>query len=578
MRRVLIIGMDGATYDLIRPWVAEGKLPNLGRLLDRSASGPLHSTVPPMTFPAWNAFMTGKNPGKHGVYDFTERKPGSFEIQIVNAKHRRAKTIWQILSEAGKRVGVVGVPVSYPPDPINGVMISGFDAPVNDASAMYPPELYEELKYNIGGYIISADFVSELTRGRVDEAISAMEMVIERKGMAAQYLLRKEKWDCFMIMFGETDAVVHYYWRFHDPKSPHYEPSRAVSFDPVFRVYKKVDESIGKILALINDETQILVMSDHGTGGGGDKVVHVNRWLEEHSHLVYLASSEKGGIRGIKRKVKDFVFGPFLDDAKSWARAFLPKWVINQLRFSEKRGYGNKIEAMLRFSAIDWLRTKAFSEETPYYPTIWINVKGREPQGIVEPGAEYEAVRNDIIDKLYAWRDPETGERVVKKVYRREEIYHGEYVYKAADLLISWNLDRGYSYLSRPSFKSKTGEAIERVGRRELLNSKFMINRSGSHRDLGVLAAAGPDVRIGASVNGAEITDLAPTLLYVMGLPIPDDMDGRVLLELFSEEYVESHPLRHQKGEEGSQGGEYSYSDEDTERVSERLRGLGYME
>ena len=159
MRRLLIIGLDGATFDLIRPWAEDGKLPNLKGLLDKGSYGSLASTIPPMTFPSWNTFMTGMNPGKHGIYDFTERKRGTFEIQLINSLHRRCKTIWKVLSDAGKRVGVVGLPVCYPPEPLNGVMISGFDAPVAVANekVMYPPELYKEIKEAIGGYVISAD-------------------------------------------------------------------------------------------------------------------------------------------------------------------------------------------------------------------------------------------------------------------------------------------------------------------------------------------------------------------------------------------------------------------------------------
>ena len=222
MARTLIIGLDGGSLDLVKQWVEQGDLPNLSKLLEGGTHGHLNSTVPPMTPPAWNSFMTGKNPGKHGIFDFTERVANKLELRIVNSSHRKSETIWKRLSRSGKRVGVIGVPGTFPPEAVNGIMISGFDAPGADERAMYPPGLCKELKEKIGGYILTADFLQDASQGRVDEAVEKLLNVIERKAAAAKYLLSREPWDCFMIVFGETDAVVHHFWKYHDKKSPQY--------------------------------------------------------------------------------------------------------------------------------------------------------------------------------------------------------------------------------------------------------------------------------------------------------------------------------------------------------------------
>ena len=224
MGRVLIVGLDGATFDLIRPWVAQGRLPRLQALLAQGTAGELRSTVPPMSPPAWSSFMTGVNPGKHGIFDFTERKPGTYEIQFVSSRQRKAETIWKILSRAGKRVCAVGVPTTYPVEAVNGVMISGFDTPAMNEKAIHPPGLYAEIVEKVGEYILSSDVMRHVYDQRIDLAVETMLRCIRRKADIAKYLWAREPWDCFMVVFGETDSAIHYFWKHHDPQSPQYAP------------------------------------------------------------------------------------------------------------------------------------------------------------------------------------------------------------------------------------------------------------------------------------------------------------------------------------------------------------------
>ena len=217
--RLVIIGLDGGTFDLILPWIKAEKLPSIAKVINASSYGRLSSTHPPSTFPAWTTFMTGKNPGKHGIYDFTQHKKNAYGIQFINSTFRRGKTLWQILSECGKRVGVLGLPATYPPEPINGFIICGFDSPVTtgiDSSFTYPKELYRELKKQLGPYTITDFQEIRIEEGWHEQALTKIVQTLDRKAAYAEYLLKKEPWDCFMVLFGESDTVSHHFWMFHD--------------------------------------------------------------------------------------------------------------------------------------------------------------------------------------------------------------------------------------------------------------------------------------------------------------------------------------------------------------------------
>ena len=218
-----------------------------------------------------------------------------------------------------------------------------------------------------------------------------------------------------------------------------------------------------------------------------------------------------------------------LGRAKVWGRRLLPPTIRKALRYRSD-GLAPRFESMLRFANIDWKRTHAYSQENSFYPGIWINLKGREPDGTVEPGAEYEAVREAVMEKLRAWRNLETGARMVEHVWRREEIYQGPWVTGAPDLVVAWALDQGYAYLCRPSYTSKNKQPVQRLDRSESGISKYMMSRSGSHRDYGVLVIRGAGAAPGTSLGRPDIVDVAATTLPLLGLPVPGDLDGRALI------------------------------------------------
>lgn len=566
-RRVFIFGLDGTDFEVLEPLFAQGRLPNLARLVARGAQGPLTSTYPPMSPQAWTSLMTGKNPGKHGVPDFTARKPGSYGVEFVNARFRRATTIWRMMSDAGKRVCVIGVPMTFPPEKLNGIQIAGIDTPgiaggLAEPRGMHPPELHAELMEKLGGYLVAPSLKGHPSSSGPDTFVEAAYRSIDRKMGTARYLYGKERWDFFMITVGETDAISHRLWHYHDKASPlGVDASREFSgTSPVQRIYERIDGHVGALLDAIGDDTTIFVVSDHGHAGNGNKIVRLNAWLESQDLLRF--------DRGLRRRATLGALGL----AKKIARSDVIPLKYRQMAF-RRTNLGPKVESQLRFSRIDWSKTRAYSEETPYYPTVWINVRGRDPEGVVEPGAEYEAVCDSITESLSKWTDPQTGRPMVKKTHRREALYHGPHLDRFPDLIIEWNLDGNYSYLFGTTLPHEKKAPVGIIDAKERVTTK-----SGDHRDHGILVAKGPFVQPGR-LAGARIIDVAPTVLYALGLPVPEDMDGKALTALFREDFVRGEKVR-QVAAAGptSDLGSGEYTEEEQAAVHKRLQDLGYVE
>lgn len=570
--KVFIIGWDGATWDLMRPWVAEGKLPNIAKIMEAGASGNLRSTLPPMTFPAWTSFMTGKNPGKHGIYDFTRPKPGSYELEFVNGGQRQAPTFWQLLSEAGRRVISISVPGTYPPEKVNGIMLSGFDAPgmdganqTLDARAMYPPELCEELNRETGGHPIGSFPMADINAGRPQVAIEKILQVVREKARTTKYLMQNKDWDCMMILFGESDGVGHHFWKYCDPDCPLFTEEPSGLRDSIYRVYKELDDQLGEFKEMLPEGTTLLMMSDHGFGGVSNCVLYPNCWLREQQLLDFRGRAARWQTQ-------------ILEAAKLRAVSFLPL-KIKRMVFRLLGSQVGNIESRVRFGMIDWSKTKAYFEENPYYPAMWINVKGRQPGGIVEPGEEYEQLRSDLIVMLEDWRHPDTGEALVLKAYRREEVYQGDCVELAPDIVIHWNEHQNYTYAYKLSSKSKDLKWTEYVDPNEEENLIFFTGKSGRHRDEGIFLAEGDTIGGGIHVDGAKIVDVAPTILHLLDVPIPADMDGRPLMEIMREEFRSREVQTTNEMSMASSSEESSgYSSEDQLKIAARLKALGYID
>lgn len=566
-KKVLLIGVDAATLDLINPWL--GELPNFAQLLKDGAWGKLESTPEQNSAASWSSIVTGKNPGKHGIFWFVEYKEGSYEYRYINASYRDGKALWRLLSEAGKRVGAINVPISYPAEEVNGFVISGIDCPGTEAPRFtYLPELSEEIRKEVGEYIIEPGIPSFVTAGRLEEGVARLHQTVAQRLAVTKHLMRTRPWEFFMVVFTSLDSVQHFYWKYMEPEGFEVAPEEVEKYQNAIRdVYRQVDQAIGELLALAGEDCSVLVVSDHGGTAATGRSRFLARWLESIGVLKY---GERGAPDSLQGKAKRLCF-----DTLGWGYRQIDKRFGREFKLRLAKllpKLRERIEIHISYGEIDWSATKAYTDARR--PNIWINLHGRQPQGIVEPGEEYDRVRDYIIERLMAARDSGSGLPLVEAVLKREEAYHGRYVPKAPDLVIQW-MEK--AHLERADLgEEASGVLREERGKTVVFRGPVTI--SGGHAKYGVIFMRGPGVKEGVEVTGAKVTDVAPTVLYLMGEPIPEDMDGRVLNGAFEEELLLHHPIRRVSVEEGEAGERAGYSDEDAETIGDRLRGLGYVE
>ncbi len=555
--RVLVIGLDGATPELLERWVAEDKLPHLSQMIARGTYGMLRSTYPPISPAAWTTFATGLNPGKHGTYDFRDYDPrrySCFADTIVDSRPLIGKTIWDRVGASGRKVGVVTVPVTYPAWPVNGFIISGYPTPDAAKSFAYPSEWAQRIPPLTED---SAFFKS----ASQPEVLAELVRVTQLRTDVSIAELQRDDYALFIMVIGATDRAHHDWWKFMDPAHPAYDTQEAGRYgDYILRVYQTADECIGRLLDVVDDDTTVLVVSDHGGMAHPRSYFNTNAWLAHLGLLQPTARTDRPRpalMAAVKRQYRARVRSlPFLERVY---RGLPPRLKRLATEFDSR--------ALLNTDAINWAQTKAY--RFPMYPPVegvMINVAGRQPNGCVQPGAEYESLRTRVLEEARSLRDPQTGETIVVEAYRREELYHGDHLETAPDLIL----------VTRDCYKGGTGldRLVDAVPREVL--SKL----SGVHRMEGILIAQGPTVRRHATITGARIIDLAPTILTVLGLPVPADMDGMPLTDLFDAPpaalagpAVPTVALEPQ----GADDGVYGYTPEEEESVRVKLEALGYL-
>lgn len=498
--RVLVIGLDGATFDLIKPWVARGKLPTIERLMKNGVYGDLISTIPPVTSPAWPSFMTGKNPGKHGVFDFVGRDK-EYNKRIKTARDIRAKTLWRLLSDARKTCIVVNVPVTYPPEKIRGCIVTGMLTPP-DACYAYPYEIYEELR--------EMGYKPQIEAEKYSSPKALLECLIEKASIRTEvtlHLMNKfSNWDFCMLVFRGTDIIQHHFWEYKDV---------------ILQFYQKIDTLIGDIINHVGSETNIILMSDHGFGPSR-KFFHVNYFL----HKLGLLEFTSGNLSGDYLHIRDYRISQRSRFWKTLLKIGLTKETIyslakktNTLFILQKISRKISVQIPKTRKAIDWKRTKAFfSSSIGPSAAIEINVKGREPEGIVEED-EYRKIKELIIKELLKVKDPENGQNIIQDAFRREDIYYGPYVSEAPDIIF---LTSNLEYI-----------ATDRIYGDNLVSEPVRKGR-GTHRMNGIFIAYGPEIKAVGEVKRARIIDLTPTILHMFGSEIPEDMDGKVLTYIFN--------------------------------------------
>jgi len=508
--RVLVIALDGVTFKVIRPLAEEGYLPNLSKLMSEGSSGELLSTMPPVSGPAWHAFKTGKSPGRTGLYDFLRYDPQNYRSTLIQLGQLPDAMVWNIISQhSGCRVGIYDLPTTYPPSKVNGFMVAGFPLPENASDYVYPGELKSELDALTGGHQTDIRYAGYRHH---EDFMSDVDRFLEQRMDVYHYLQKNYDPEFFVFAFTCTDRVQHRMWKYMDPEDHITDPAHLRIKERLKHFWQKLDAAVGELLRTVDEETTVMVVSDHGFGTQ-DETFYVNRWLHEYGFLklrtdFHSRRSVSNSVSRIVHRVGATIARcfPIPHTLTQWGSRFLKGASVPRANF----------ESFV--PAIDWRQTKAYSpSHTSVFGPIYINLKEREGQGAVDP-SDYDTVREEIARGLRSL--PERFPNVAITVFKREDLYRGPYLDQAPDLIYVIN---DFRCISRQSFTR--GLVFERRSLRK--------NYTGTHRLEGVMIVKGPHIKRGYGIGRADIIDVAPTLLHLLEIPIPQDMDGKVLKDVF---------------------------------------------
>jgi len=266
MAQILLIGIDGFSLELVRQWADDGYLPHLREMLAAGNSGPLRSTPEFSSPQAWPSLITGVNPDKHGIFSFLQPVPSTYEVRRITSADIQVPTIFPLLSIAGSQMACLNIPCTYPMEELSGVGVAGWLCPsLRHNGATWPPELAGELRERLGRYPFQAEVEHHALHGRYDRAVNVALAQLHKKSEIGKYLYQRQSWDLFAIAFVETDAIQHYFWHLCDPIHPQYDPKLVERWgNPILHIYQAINETIGQWRALANDDTVIIIASDHG--------------------------------------------------------------------------------------------------------------------------------------------------------------------------------------------------------------------------------------------------------------------------------------------------------------------------
>lgn len=473
--KIIVIGLDGASFELLDPWLSAGELPHLQHLIKHGAKGTLESCLPPTSSPNWKCYSTGKNPGKLGIFwweniDFPNRR-----IYIPTARVN-AKEIWDYISESGRKAGIINMPLTYPPRQVNGFVIAGGpDAP--ERGFTYPVELEARLRREFG-YMVHPTVRSDWWQS--EKAIEEGLALIEKRFSVARALAQEYKLDFLHLTIFYINSLHHDLW----------------NDERVLRAWQVIDRNIGAFLQEFK-ESNFLIMSDHGSNEI-HQVFYINTWLEEQG---YLKTSGSLWLPRLLYRLGLNEKNLFRVAQKLRLNRVVTKIVPKKIRSNIPSAIGT-VELEHKEDKVVWEKSQALaSGQGPLY---------------LAPGEA--KLREEIMKKLENLTNPLTKKKIAREVHKREVIYHGEFLPEAPDIIID---QYPHTHIRGSIGKKNIFEKPQRW--------------RGENTTKGIFIASGPDFKEGIEVEDIAILDLAPTILHQMGLPVPADMDGEVLSEIFKE-------------------------------------------
>jgi len=532
--RAVLIGLDGAAWHLLEPLMDQGAMPHLAAARARGAAGTLTSTIPPVTPPAWTSAATGMNPGRHGIYGFHSGHAQHERQELMHSGKVKSATVWEVANAQGARAGVFNVPLTYPPQAIDGWMVSGMMTPGlghHLKGFVYPERLEARIADWVPEYVVEMSSNWEQDWRDASLADRALHS-IEQRRVVLERLLAEDPVDLLFTVLEAPDRLQHMYYAYMDPAEPLYKSAEAEKLRPrIVDCFTAMDDIIG-LLVDYAGSGGVIICSDHGFTAWAMSV-HTNALLAQWGYL-RLKTGARVMQSGAARALVPL------------ARRFLP----TKVRRSAKKK---------TFAAIDWSKTKAFASPD-YLQGIFVNVAGREPYGIV-PGSGLDAVKNDLTARFESLRGPD-GDAVTDKVWRSEEVFSGDAVDGAPDLL--------------PVLRHHRFELDDELVHRSPFTDQTSLPRGVHHPD-GIVVLAGEGVEPGATLH-ASVMDIAPSLLYMAGLKHPEGLDGTVIADAFVPDHLASvPPATMPPPDRGSRDEESPYSDEEAAIIEESLRGLGYL-
>lgn len=516
-KRVLLIGIDGATFNIIQPLIAKGRLPFFKKLTTEGSYGVLNSDLPLNSAANWTSLFTGKNPGKHNIYDYLEFDNSSYQPRLITNQSLQSEFIWNIASSQGLQTIVLNAPVASKPDPVNGIIVSGL-LTRSDQQFAYPEAISNELKAH--NYLIDSGFAKHL---QPPQYFARMMKTLETQEQAFQMLIENHPWNLAILTLNALGKAQHDFWQ---------------EQELIESLYVQIDAFLQKLYQRFGENTYFVIVSHHGFKSVTKKFF-VNEWLWELGLLEKNITVKKSRLTDIY----DIMFDNS-DEKENPLTNFLAKTGITKdnirsvfpLAVAEllKRAVPWSIKKYfpMEYLDIEWSKTQAYFVSTQVQG-ININLAGREPQGIVQPGEEYENLRDKIISELYRLKDPYTLEHVIDEIYRKENLFRGDYLDNAPDIIF---VPHDYNYFLDPN---------KRTSRLFIGSANDNYDPVYSYHDpRGIFFISGPEIKTGHKMEQVDIYDIAPTILHLLDQPIPDDLDGEVLSQIREEADEYSYQFR----------------------------------